>query len=722
MRIQTVGAVLFALISVIGIGATYRSRVDTDAAKQHAIQVVSALEIGKRVAINRWAEAELVLRDSEPNSVRVRQSRREIASRMAQLTELLPSPALVAQGRALQRAFEACSVDQRLIAALVDRGLHAQARMIFDGPMARHYAVFDALDTRLAETLRAEAFASADRVRKMAGLMISILLIAAALGLMLMLLLRRFVRMRIVDSLVSITGAISDVAAGNVGTVVRGGERKDEIGQMVRALEVFRLQAKALEEDHIVAMNAHARAEALARHDALTGLPNRRMFVEALSAVLETPEQPAAVMLIDLDRFKPINDAYGHEAGDEVLCELARRFVDHRDTLGGAVARIGGDEFAVVFPLSSDSGHAARIAGWLNLIVAQPIELHNGSVEVGSTIGIALFPQDGTDANVLLHAADLAMYAAKSERNCRYHFFTPAMGDHVQQRALLRTDLRRAIAANEIRPHYQPLVTIDDGTIVGFEILARWYHPTRGIITPDVFIELADELGVLTDLTCRIVRQACVDARNWPVEIGLSLNLAPSQIRDPSLEGQLIGVLAEGGISPKRIEIEITENALITDLAATREVLAALQGHGMSIALDDFGTGYASLNHLRDLKFDKIKIDRSFVSDLEAGGKNAEIVHAIISLSRVLGLTTTAEGVEDAAQWAQLASWGCNLGQGYLFGKGMSADHAGELLTASAKARREAACATGSGSSDPGSVAVLVDGWFPGAIYRRSVG
>lgn len=256
------------------------------------------------------------------------------------------------------------------------------------------------------------------------------------------------------------------------------------------------------------------------------------------------------------------------------------------------------------------------------------------------------------------------------------------MNDRIHERAMLDTDLRRAIMAGEIRPHYQPLVSIDDGQIVGFEILSRWHHPQHGIIMPMVFIPAADERGLLSELTYRVLRQACMDARNWPEHVRLSLNLSPSQLKDPKLAARILAILAQTGISPSRIEIEVTENALITDVETTRAVLASLQSLGMSIALDDFGTGYSSLYQLRDLKFDKIKIDKSFVHELDHGQDNAAIVRAMIGLSKSLGLATTAEGIEDASQWESLSSWGCDFGQGYLFGKPMTAEQAAALIAA----------------------------------------
>jgi EAL domain-containing protein (putative c-di-GMP-specific phosphodiesterase class I) len=274
------------------------------------------------------------------------------------------------------------------------------------------------------------------------------------------------------------------------------------------------------------------------------------------------------------------------------------------------------------------------------------------------------------------------MYRAKTKVAGPFQFFESSMRDQVEKRALLDVDLRRAISADEIRPYYQPLVSIDGGDVVGFEILARWDHPLRGTILPDDFIYAADERGLLTDMTYRILRRACEDARHWPSHLTLSLNLAPSQLSDPLMATRLLAILTQTGMAPERIEIEVTENALITDLATTKTLLSTLQQMGLTISLDDFGTGYASLYQLRDLKFDKIKIDRSFVERLAHSGEGNVIVQAMIGLGKGLGLKITAEGIEGADQLDQLSAWGCDFGQGYLFGKAMTAAQAGQLVGA----------------------------------------
>ncbi|CAN5540731.1 hypothetical protein BH10PSE14_BH10PSE14_13620 [soil metagenome] len=680
LRIQAVGATLFVLIAVIVGGAMVQTRAATSAHQLDLKRVSSVMEVADLISENRIAEAYVIFDQSDASRILIDRTSASLSHELDNLRRLVRSGPYEAQGRSLDAAWRDYRIVQTQLAGFAAARRTADALRLFKGPLHRRYRQIDTIADRLGAEFRATAATAAVEASYLADLIIIFVLAFAVIGVALIVAARRFIRDRIVRALAAITTALTDLAAGDIHVLVSGGDRRDEIGQLVRALEIFRKQSSQLAENHRQMIEARARAESMARHDALTGLPNRRMFIEGLTAMTAAKHQPAAVFLIDLDRFKPINDAYGHEAGDEVLCELARRFAAHRQELG-TVARIGGDEFAVAFPTSSGRSHAARIAQLINIIVAQPIQLHDKSVEVGATVGIALFPGDGDDPAMLLRAADLAMYGGKEDRSCRYRFFEPSLETHVQERALLRADLRRAISADEIRPHYQPLVLIEGGGLVGFEILARWYHPVRGIIMPDAFIELAEEVGLINDLTFRILRQACTDVRLWPDHLRLSLNLAPSQIRDRSVPDQLLAILAESGISPARLEVEITENALITDLDATRVVLASLQSAGVSIALDDFGTGYASLNHLRDLKFDKIKIDRSFLRELDDDhGKNAEIVHAIISLSKILDLTTTAEGIEDAGQLARLAEWGCDLGQGFFFGEGMTAANAATLV------------------------------------------
>jgi diguanylate cyclase (GGDEF)-like protein len=425
---------------------------------------------------------------------------------------------------------------------------------------------------------------------------------------------------------------------------------------------------------------AEQNAMSIARRDALTALPNRRMLIETIeNATAANPlRTPSAVLLIDLDRFKPVNDVYGHAAGDAVLCEVAER-LDALVPRDAIAARLGGDEFSVFLPHQPHSSDLIRLAQQIITRLSDPITWEHARIDVGATIGIALYPEDGEDAEALLRAADIAMYRGKREGRSTFRFFEQNMDEELKARVTLEIALRKAVQAGEIRPHYQPLVSLPGQKLLGFEVLARWYHPSRGIISPDVFIPLAEDTGVITELCYNLLRQACADARSWPAELSLSINISPYQFKDRLLAARVLSILRETGFDPKRLEIEITESALTNDIEVARATLAVLQAAGVSIALDDFGTGYSSLYHLRELKFDKIKIDRSFVQSLD-NEESAKITSAIIGLGHSLGIMTTAEGIENQTNSEWLADRGCTFGQGYLFGAPVPATGAMKII------------------------------------------
>nr|WP_246429591.1 EAL domain-containing protein [Prosthecomicrobium pneumaticum] len=523
-----------------------------------------------------------------------------------------------------------------------------------------------------------------DRADRLIDETIALTLAGVAIGSLLVLTLLYRIRQTIAKPLAAIMDALMRLAAGECVQSVPGTERRDEIGAMARAFEVFRANAAALERAHEETRAAQKQAQSLARHDALTGLPNRRVFsVELQAAVARSLGEGIsyAVMLLDLDRFKPVNDIQGHAVGDTVLCEVARRLreiVRREDT----VARLGGDEFAVV--AAADGGDpregVMRLASRLIAAIREPIAIGDGAVEVGASIGIAWCPADGRDAESLLRAADIAMYRAKRDGRSTYRFFEQSMDEELRDRAALEADLRKAIGEERLEPHYQPLVDMRDGHVYGFEVLARWNHPTRGWIRPDVFIPLAEQIGLISDLTWSLLRRACRDSRQWSDDIRLALNISPVQLKDPLLPNQILGILAEEGFAPTRLEIEVTETALVSDLKTAKAILSSLRSNGVRIALDDFGTGYSSLYHLRELKFDKVKIDRSFVQSMQTSSDSRKIVDAIVSLAKTLGLPTVAEGIEDKAVLDHLASIGCDFGQGFYLGRAMPAEAAVERL------------------------------------------
>ncbi len=439
------------------------------------------------------------------------------------------------------------------------------------------------------------------------------------------------------------------------------------------------------------------RAEELIRHhaehDALTGLANRRRFYERVEEHLARTDHPGfAVLLIDLDRFKPVNDAFGHTTGDAVLCEIASR-LEAVVRKGDAVARLGGDEFAIITrSKGSPAETASRLASRIIAAVKRPIIVGDRAIEVGASIGIAQCPTDGQSAETLLHAADVAMYRGKREGRGTFRFFEHRMDAEIREQAALEADLRRAVAKGEIEPYYQPLMSLADRRLLGFEILARWDHPERGFIPPDEFIPLAEKLGLISELTYSILRTAGRDAKTWPPHLTLSLNISPVQLSDSMLPIELLAILNEVGFPPGRLEIEITENALVSDIESAKAILTSFQNLGMKVALDDFGTGYSSLQHLRELHFDKLKIDRSFVQSMLSNPESAKIVNAILGLAKSLGLPTTAEGIENAEVLHEIVESGAEFGQGYYFGRAVPAAEVADMIerTTRKPARRKA--------------------------------
>ena len=461
------------------------------------------------------------------------------------------------------------------------------------------------------------------------------------------------------------------------------------------AAATYRRHLVALEKAHEAAENAQQLAQSLARHDALTGLPNRRVFGEALDVAIARANRGSAafaVLIIDLDRFKPVNDIHGHPVGDMVLREIATRLSDvvrKSDTL----ARIGGDEFGAILecPLVDPGDTAVLLAGRIIERVSRPIVVGDRGVEVGASVGIALCPADGSDSDTLLRAADMAMYRAKADGGGTSCFFQHSMEVELRARAALEEDVRLAVAREEIRPFYQPLMNLAENRLVGFEILARWNHPLRGSVPPDTFIPVIEKLGLIGEFTYSILRRACLDARDWSPEITIALNVSPTHFGDPLLPVKILAVLSETGFQPGRLEIEVTETALVSDIDAARAVLVALQDIGIKISLDDFGTGYSSLYHLRELRFDKIKIDRSFVLAMEKDVESAKIVHSVIALAKSLGLPTIAEGIEHSHAMKQIIDGGAEYGQGYYFGKAMPAEEATKLMDSIADGERRRA-------------------------------
>ena len=416
-----------------------------------------------------------------------------------------------------------------------------------------------------------------------------------------------------------------------------------------------------------------ARSELLriSRTDQLTGLPNRVVFNEQLDLSIKSARRnggKCAVLFIDLDRFKIINDTLGHAAGDTLLVEVAERLrgsVRESDV----IARLGGDEFIIILNEVSHRDQAALIARQVLSGVRRGITLGGQENQTTASIGIAMFPSDGSDVETLTKNADMAMYRAKVHGKNDFRFFEEEMDASGAARNRLGQELCPALTAGQFEVHYQPIVSIETRRTVGMEALVRWRHPEHGLLSPDKFISLAEETGLIDRLGEFVLRQACLDAVKWPPDVKVAVNVSPVQFRNSGLAKRVADILAETGLPAKRLELEITESVLLQRSDENIRTLHELRDTGLSIALDDFGTGYSSLSYLRIFAFDKIKIDRSFVSEMSRMDVSAAIVCAVANLGRTLDIVTTAEGVETKEQLELLRAAGCTQAQGYLFGK-----------------------------------------------------
>jgi diguanylate cyclase (GGDEF)-like protein len=415
---------------------------------------------------------------------------------------------------------------------------------------------------------------------------------------------------------------------------------------------------------------SQARSEQLLGRDPLSGLANRMLFGqrldEALAALPQTQDR-LAVLFIDLDRFKDVNDTYGHKAGDELIQLVAQRLVNVIRT-SDTLARFGGDEFAIIQTGLRAAGDSETLAKRILDALTQPFAISDTQVIVGASIGIALAPEHGDDRETLMRLADTALYQAKSEGRNRYSLFQSRMDETIRMRKTVEEDLRRAIIENELVLEYQPLFSSDGEKIVGLEALVRWPHPIRGLINPSEFVAIAEERGLIVPLGEWVLRRACEDCKRWP-DIRIAVNVSPIQFRHRNFVETVVRVLEETGFDPTRLELELTEGVVVEDADAAEEAMMDLRALGVHLALDDFGTGYSSLIYLRRFAFDKIKIDRSFLESMEATGESAILVHSIVHLGRALGLTVTAEGVETKEQHRFLQALGCHQLQGFLFSK-----------------------------------------------------
>ncbi len=438
----------------------------------------------------------------------------------------------------------------------------------------------------------------------------------------------------------------------------------------------WRRLASSLSRSRQALLDAQSRIQRLATSDALTGWPNRTALHEGLQPTLARARRDGArlaLLMIDLDGFKPINDRHGHQVGDRVLCEAAQRMgLALRD--GELHARYGGDEFVTVVDEGDDPTAAHRVAERLIAGLSLPIEIGSLTLHIGASVGIARFPDDAADAHLLLQRADLALYRAKASGRGRACFYDPALDGALAERQAREQRLRTAIARGQIVPHYQPMVDLPERRVRSVELLSRWQDPERGLVPPSEFIGLAERSGLISELTLAVLRQACADLRRMPPHWRVAINIAPEQIQDPHLVDKLLHVLRASGADPRRFEIELTETALVGDIDAARRTIDALKREGITVALDDFGTGYSSLSTLSQLSFDKIKIDRGFVATLHERSESVKIVQSIIGLGASLGVQVVAEGVETERDARALEQLGCSAAQGFLFARPMALD------------------------------------------------
>ena len=424
----------------------------------------------------------------------------------------------------------------------------------------------------------------------------------------------------------------------------------------------------ATHEDITERQRSEDRIAHMARHDALTDLPNRVLLLEQLNHEIKRVKRGEclAVLCLDLDHFKSVNDALGHHIGDELLKLVGERLRGCTRELD-IVARMGGDEFAIIMTQMEQAADAATLSKRIRDSVIKPYQIEGHQIVTDISIGISVAPMDAVESNELLRNADMALYDAKGDGRGTFRFFEPEMNTRMKVRRELEMDLRKALASEQFELHYQPLVVLETNEVNGFEALLRWNHPTRGLVSPADFIPIAEETGLIVPLGEWVLKAACNEAVDWPPHIKVAVNLSPAQLNSRNLVGMVTDALEESGMPPQRLQLEITETVLLQNTFTTLATLHELRKMGVQIALDDFGTGYSSLSYLRSFPFDKIKIDRSFIQDLSNGAEPLAIVNAVAGLAKCLNMTSTAEGVETRQQMEVLQSIGCTEMQGYLF-------------------------------------------------------
>jgi diguanylate cyclase (GGDEF)-like protein len=502
---------------------------------------------------------------------------------------------------------------------------------------------------------KSEAMADARKLQLALGFM-------TLLGLLLVGLATWKAAARITQPLARLDEAAGRLASGeHVQVRVRG---EDELARLANSFN--EMAAKIAEREQ--------RITQLAFNDVLTGLPNRTMFQQQLDHHFRAATGSGslfALHCLDLDQFKVINDTLGHPAGDALLVEAGRRVQDA--ARGHFVARLGGDEFVVLQTVGDDRDAIDRLARDILAAITQPIIIDGNEIAPSTSIGIAIAPQDGENSGALLRSADLALYRAKEAGRGTYAFFEESLNERAQQRRQLEADLRLALERGEFELVYQPLFDLEHNRICSFEALLRWHHPKRGLVSPADFVPVAEDTGLIVPIGAWVIREASAQAAHWPEHVRVAVNVSAVQFHRGSLNEGILRALADSGLAPNRLEVEITESIFLEGGETTLRLLHALRSLGVRIALDDFGTGYSSLSYLQSFPFDKLKIDRSFIQNLLTRDGAIAIVHAITELASALGIETTAEGVEETAQLMELRAHGCTSVQGYLFAEPMSA-------------------------------------------------
>lgn len=435
--------------------------------------------------------------------------------------------------------------------------------------------------------------------------------------------------------------------------------------------------------------SAEQRLQHDALHDVLTGLPNRALLVDrlgrALARLKRSPDYRFALLFLDLDRFKMINDSLGHAVGDQLLITIAQR-VESCLRPGDTIARMGGDEFTILLEEITDEAVISDIADRIQREISSPLQLDSHHVFTTASIGITLSSQGYDRPADMIRDADTAMYHAKMRGKARHVLFHPSMHTQAMAQLELESDLRQALVRQELSVYYQPIISLDSGQVTGFEALVRWQHPRRGLLYPADFIDLAEETGLIIPIGWWVLREACRQVREWQMQfpdtpsLSINVNLSSKQIGQPDVVEQVVQALNETGLSPRSLKLEITEHTLIDCDASTTNILTRIRELGVQLCIDDFGTGYSSLSYLYQLPIDALKIDRSFISRLESNGENGEIVQTIISLARMLGLEAVAEGIETEHQIEQLKQFHCTQGQGWLFSRAVDAQSASDLV------------------------------------------